>query len=31
MFEQMNNRGTFTAQPGTQDAAVAKSFMTQVF
>lgn len=27
----MNNRGTFTAQPGTQDAAVAKSFMTQVF
>jgi len=31
MFEQSNNRGYFTAQPGTQDAAVAKSFMTQVF
>lgn len=31
MFEQNNNRGFFTAQQGTQDATVAKSFMTQVF
>ncbi len=31
MFEQTNNRGFYTAQQGTQDATVAKSFMTQVF
>ena len=31
MFEQTNNRGFYATQPGTQDAAVAKSFMTQVF
>lgn len=31
MFEQTNNRGFFPAQQGTQDVAVAKSFMTQVF
>jgi uncharacterized protein len=31
MFEQNNNRGFFTAQQGTQDVSVAKSFMTQVF
>jgi FtsH-binding integral membrane protein len=31
MFEQTNNRGFYTAQPGTQDATVARSFMTQVF
>ncbi len=31
MFEQTNNRGFFTAQQGTQDATVARSFMTQVF
>lgn len=31
MFEQNNNRGFFTAQQGTQDVTVAKSFMTQVF
>lgn len=31
MFEQNNNRGFFTAQQGTTDVAVAKSFMTQVF
>ena len=31
MFEQTNNRGFFTTQEGTQDATVAKSFMTQVF
>lgn len=31
MFEQNNNGGFFTAQQGTQDVTVAKSFMTQVF
>lgn len=31
MFEQTNNRGFFSAQQGTQDITVAKSFMTQVF
>ena len=31
MFEQTNNRGLYTAQQDTQDATVAKSFMTQVF
>jgi FtsH-binding integral membrane protein len=31
MFEQTNNRGFFATQQGTQDVAVAKSFMTQVF
>ncbi len=31
MFEQTNNRGFFSAQQGTQDLTVAKSFMTQVF
>jgi len=31
MFEQTNNRGFFSAQQGTQDVAVAKSFMSQVF
>lgn len=31
MFEQTNNSGFYATQPGTQDAAVAKSFMTQVF
>lgn len=31
MFEQTDNKGFFTAQPGTQDATVARSFMTQVF
>ena len=31
MFQQTDNRGFFTAQQGTQDATVAKSFMTQVF
>ncbi|MEI7983562.1 MAG: Bax inhibitor-1/YccA family protein [Bacteroidota bacterium] len=32
MFEQTNNNsGFFTAQQGTTDVAVAKSFMTQVF
>jgi len=31
MFEQTNNSGFYTTQPGTQDAAVVKSFMTQVF
>jgi len=32
MFGQTdNNRGFFTAQQGTQDLSVAKSFMTQVF
>jgi FtsH-binding integral membrane protein len=31
MFEQTDNKGYFTQQPGTQDVTVAKSFMTQVF
>lgn len=31
MFEQTDNRGFFTVQQGTQDAVVARSFMTQVF
>ena len=31
MFEQSNNRSFYASQPGIQDAAVAKSFMTQVF
>jgi FtsH-binding integral membrane protein len=31
MFEQTNNNGLFSAQQGTQDLTVAKSFMTQVF
>jgi len=31
MFEQMNDRSTYASQPGVQDVAVAKSFMTQVF
>jgi FtsH-binding integral membrane protein len=31
MFEQTDNRGFFSTQPGTQDVTVAKSFMTQVF
>ncbi len=31
MFEQSNNNGLFGTQQGTQDLAVAKSFMTQVF
>jgi FtsH-binding integral membrane protein len=31
MFEQTNNRGFFSAQQGTQDVTVVKSFMTQVF
>jgi len=31
MFEETNNRGFFSTQQGTQDVAVAKSFMTQVF
>ena len=31
MFEQTNNRGSFTMQQGPQDLTVAKSFMTQVF
>ncbi|MDP1622936.1 MAG: Bax inhibitor-1/YccA family protein [Bacteroidales bacterium] len=31
MIEQSGNRGFFTAQQGTQDVTVAKSFMTQVF
>ena len=31
MFEQSNERGFFAAQQGTQDATVARSFMTQVF
>jgi FtsH-binding integral membrane protein len=31
MFEERNNSGFFAAQQGTQDVAVAKSFMTQVF
>jgi uncharacterized protein len=31
MFEQTNNRGFYTTQPGTEDLTVARSFMTQVF
>jgi len=31
MFEQTNNRGFFSAQQGTHDVVVAKSFMSQVF
>ena len=31
MFEQSNNKGLFTAQPGSMDAAAARTFMTQVF
>jgi len=31
MFENNNNNGFFTAQQGTRDVTVAKSFMTQVF
>ena len=31
MFGQTNDRGYFTAQQGSQDVTVAKSFMTQVF
>jgi hypothetical protein len=31
MFEQTDNRGFIGAQQGTQDATVARSFMTQVF